>query len=103
MQCTDIFFLGADVCQLGLDQRKVNMLAREYAADIKIKNKPIILSHPMMPGLKVGQEKMSKSYPDSAIFMEDTEAEVEKKITKAYCAPTEVEGNPVLAYTKYIV
>mmetsp|Transcript_32718 Transcript_32718/g.27641 ORF Transcript_32718/g.27641 Transcript_32718/m.27641 type:complete len:92 (+) Transcript_32718:453-728(+) len=29
MQCTDIFFLGADVCQLGLDQRKVNMLARE--------------------------------------------------------------------------
>ena len=30
MQCTDIFFLKADICQLGLDQRKVNMLAREY-------------------------------------------------------------------------
>jgi len=83
MQCTDIFFLGADVCQLGLDQRKVNMLAREYADDVKIKDKPIILSHPMMPGLKKDQEKMSKSDPDSAIFMEDTEAEVEKKITKA--------------------
>ena len=23
MQCTDIFFLKADVCQLGVDQRKV--------------------------------------------------------------------------------
>jgi len=37
----------------------------------------------MMPGLKKDQEKMSKSEPDSAIFMEDTEEEVEKKITKA--------------------
>ena len=27
MQCTDIFFLDVDVCQLGIDQRKVNMLA----------------------------------------------------------------------------
>ena len=26
MQCTDIFFLKADVCQLGVDQRKVRML-----------------------------------------------------------------------------
>jgi tyrosyl-tRNA synthetase len=30
MQCADVFFLKADVCQLGVDQRKVNMLAREY-------------------------------------------------------------------------
>jgi len=30
MQCADIFFLKADVCQLGLDQRKVNVLAKEY-------------------------------------------------------------------------
>jgi hypothetical protein len=34
-----------------MDQRKVNMLAREYCDDIKRKNKPIILSHRMMPGL----------------------------------------------------
>ena len=30
MQCADIFFLGVNVCSLGLDQRKVNMLASEY-------------------------------------------------------------------------
>lgn len=35
----------ADICQLGMDQRKVNVLAREYCDDIKRKNKPIILSH----------------------------------------------------------
>ncbi len=30
----------------------------------------------MMPGLLEGQEKMSKSDPNSAIFMEDSEADV---------------------------
>lgn len=46
------------------------MLAREYCDTAGIKNKPIILSHHMLYGLKKGQEKMSKSDPDSAIFME---------------------------------
>lgn len=37
MQCADIFFLKADICQLGMDQRKVNVLAREYCDDVKRK------------------------------------------------------------------
>lgn len=43
--------MQADICQLGMDQRKVNMLAREYCDDIKRKLKPIIISHAMLPGL----------------------------------------------------
>jgi tyrosyl-tRNA synthetase len=85
MQCTDVFFLRADVCQLGVDQRKVNMLAREYCDAAGRKHKPIILSHHMLYGLKAGQEKMSKSDPDSAIFMEDTVEDVARKIRNAYC------------------
>jgi tyrosyl-tRNA synthetase len=46
MQCADVFFLGADVCQMGMDQRKVNMLAREYAEESG-RRKPVILSHHM--------------------------------------------------------
>ncbi|XP_021297210.1 tyrosine--tRNA ligase 1, cytoplasmic [Herrania umbratica] len=103
MQCADIFFLKADICQLGMDQRKVNVLAREYCDDIKRKNKPIILSHHMLPGLQQGQEKMSKSDPSSSIFMEDEEAEVNVKIKKAYCPPKIVEGNPCLEYIKYVI
>lgn len=104
MQCADIFFLKADICQLGMDQRKVNMLAREYAEDCKPKRlKPIVLSHEMVPGLQQGQEKMSKSDPNSAIFMEDSEAEVKTKIKKAYCPPAVVEGNPCLAYIRMII
>lgn len=85
MQCTDVFFLKADVCQLGVDQRKVNMLAREYCDAANIKFKPVILSHHMLYGLKAGQEKMSKSDPDSAIFMEDSPEDVDRKIMAAYC------------------
>mmetsp|Transcript_33843 Transcript_33843/g.54846 ORF Transcript_33843/g.54846 Transcript_33843/m.54846 type:complete len:393 (+) Transcript_33843:262-1440(+) len=103
MQCADIFFLKADICQLGLDQRKVNMLAREYCDDIKRKLKPIILSHHMLPGLKEGQAKMSKSDPSSAIFMEDTEQEVNTKIKGAFCPPQIVKDNPCLEYVNYIV
>lgn len=40
--------------------------------------------------LHQGQEKMSKSDPASAIFMEDSEAEVKTKIKKAFCPPAEV-------------
>mmetsp|Transcript_79597 Transcript_79597/g.170676 ORF Transcript_79597/g.170676 Transcript_79597/m.170676 type:complete len:745 (-) Transcript_79597:188-2422(-) len=120
MQCTDIFFLKADVCQLGVDQRKVNMLARDYCDSAGRKVKPVILSHHMLYGLKAGQSKMSKSDPDSAIFMEDTPADVERKIRNAYC-PTKPENaakpaeddemhlvkddlmNPCLDYLKFIL
>lgn len=103
MQCADVFFLKADICQLGMDQRKVNMLAREYCDVLGRTQKPVILSHHMLMGLKQGQEKMSKSSPDSAIFMEDSAASVKKKIKKAYCPPGEVTGNPVLDWLEHIV
>ncbi|KAJ5073053.1 tyrosine-tRNA ligase [Anaeramoeba ignava] len=103
MQAADIFFLKADICQLGLDQRKVNVLAREYCDLTKRKFKPIILSHHMILGLKEGQEKMSKSDPMSAIFMEDTEVEVNSKIKKAFCPPKVIEKNPIFDYLKYLI
>lgn len=101
MQCSDVFFLKADICQLGMDQRKVNMLAREYCDDIKQKDKPIIVSHHMLSGLS--NQKMSKSDPDSAIFMEDSKEEVERKIKKAVCPPNCLSDNPVWDYVKSII
>jgi tyrosyl-tRNA synthetase len=43
---------------------------------------------------------MSKSDPDSAIFMEDSAEEVERKIKKSYCPPGIAKENPILDYTK---
>jgi tyrosyl-tRNA synthetase len=57
----------------------------------------------MMFGLKEGQAKMSKSDPDSAIFMEDSAKEVDRKIKSSYCPPGVIHENPVLDYVKHIV
>ena len=102
MQATDVFFLDVDICSLGVDQRKVNMLCREYATKNKRKFKPVILSHHMLMGLD-GSDKMSKSNPDNAIFMDDEQYDVKRKIKKSYCKPGEVDGNPILEYVKYII
>ena len=46
---------------------------------------------------------MSKSIADSAIFMEDTEADVNVKIKQAFCPPGKVEGNPCISYLRLLV
>ncbi|MEA2038150.1 MAG: tyrosine--tRNA ligase [Nanoarchaeota archaeon] len=114
MQCADIFNLKADITQLGMDQRKVNMLAREVAPKLGYK-KPVVVSHHMLMGL--GQPpktdlkgadrgielKMSKSKPDTAIFMTDSEEDIKRKIRKAYCPEKIVQENPIIEYCKYII
>jgi len=47
--------------------------------------------------------KMSKSQPDSAIYMTDNEEEVKRKINNAFCPGGEIEYNPLLDWAKYIV
>lgn len=39
----------------------------------------------------------------STIYCTDTPAEVAKKVSKAYCQPTDTENNPLLAYLEEIV
>ncbi len=113
MQCADIFHLKADITQLGMDQRKVNVLAREIGPSIGFW-KPVVVSHHMLLGLqgapqgvnvqeKVAEIKMSKSQPDSSVFMTDTREEIELKITKAYCPEKVAEGNPILEISKLIL
>lgn len=114
MQVADIFMLGAKVTQLGMDQRKVNMLAREVGPLLGYW-KPVVVSHHMLRGLgkPVSDEqdalqrtielKMSKSKPDTAVFMTDTTEDIKRKINKAYCLEGDVKENPVLEYCKYII
>lgn len=46
---------------------------------------------------------MSKSNPDSAIFMEDSPKDVDNKIKKAFCKERVIEGNPIMDYCKNII
>jgi len=103
MQCMDIFFLKADICQLGMDQLKVNTLAREFCKAKQRSDVPVVVSNHMLMGLEKGQVKMSKSDPNSAIFMEDEESTVRSKIKNAFCAPGDVETNPILDYCEHVI
>lgn len=118
MQVADIFYLDADICQLGLDQRRANMLARDIAEKMKWK-KPVVVSHHMLMGLQGAKQpegyeenkamdieissKMSKSRPETAIFVHDSAVEIKRKINSAFCPEKVVEGNPILEYSKYLV
>lgn len=115
MQIADIFYvMKAQVTQLGLDQRKANVIAREVGPELGFW-KPIIVSHGMLQGLQTPAPKdidaqtraismkMSKSKPDTAIFMTDTREDIERKIKKAYCPEGEILDNPILAYCKQII
>lgn len=114
MQCSDIFELRADITHLGMDQRKVNILAREIGPKLGLW-KPVVINYHMIMGLSAAGSdikdpterkiamKMSKSRPDTAIFMTDSAEAVEKKIGKAYCPAKQTEENPILEYCKYMI
>ena len=113
MQVSDIFELDVDICQLGLDQRRANVLGREIANKLKWK-KPVIISHHMILGLQGVQpgkdreeillsSKMSKSKPETCIYMHDTLKDIQRKINKAYCPEKIIEGNPLFDYLKYLI
>ncbi len=104
MQVADIFNLDVDICQLGKDQRRANMLAREVADKLGRK-KPITVSHHMLMGLQGGgeKEKMSKSKPSTSIYVHDTENEIWEKIKGAYCPEKQIKKNPIIDYTRYLI
>ncbi|PIU21658.1 MAG: tyrosine--tRNA ligase [Candidatus Diapherotrites archaeon CG08_land_8_20_14_0_20_34_12] len=109
MQVADIFEMDVDICQLGLDQRRANILAREVAEKMHWK-KPVALHHHMLLGLQgldksgdVIDSKMSKSKPETCIFVHDSFEEIKKKINTAYCLPKDIVNNPLLDYSKHII
>lgn len=117
MQTADIFQLEADICQLGLDQRRANMLAREVGPKLGW-HKPVVVSHHMLMGLGGVKQpegfeenksmdieissKMSKSKPQTAIFVHDSKEEIKKKILGAFCPEKQAE-NPVMEYSRHLI
>jgi len=117
MQVTDIFYLGVDIALGGMDQRKAHMLARDIAEKLKIK-KPIAIHTPLLTSLQgtgrmdlkkmevneiLVEAKMSKSKPETALFVHDSEEDIIRKIRKAYCPPRISEMNPILEIARYIL
>ncbi len=117
MQVADIFHMKVKICQLGIDQRKANVVARELGERLGFW-KPVCVHHHLLQGLEKpkvwpipeGQEKealssakMSKSKPETCIFLYDTPEEIRQKMRRAFCPEKTAEFNPVLDITKHIV
>ncbi|MCS7140371.1 MAG: tyrosine--tRNA ligase [Candidatus Nezhaarchaeota archaeon] len=111
MQVADIFYMDLDLCLGGTDQRKAHVLAREVAEKNKWK-KPVALHTPLLIGLRPPLElkevdetdiKMSKSKPESCIFVHDTPEEIARKINSAYCPPRVIEMNPLIEICKHLL
>ena len=97
-----------------MDQRKVHVLVREVFPSLRWKV-PVAVHHHLLAGLqkpegagidedsesdKVVSSKMSKSKPDSAIFIHDSSEEIARKMGKAWCPERQAEGNPVLDFAQ---
>jgi len=117
MQVADIFHLNVKICQLGMDQRKANVVAREIGEKIGYW-KPVCVHHHLLQGLEKpcvwpipeGQEKeavasakMSKSKPGTCIFIYDSPAEIKQKMSRSFCPEKTIQYNPVIDICKHII
>ncbi len=127
MQVADIFAQGINIPQSGLDQRKAQVIARDVAKKLSfcpLKNKkqeiikPCAVHHHLILGLGKPTEwplpkermqelwsilKMSKSKPDTCVFIHDSPEEIKRKINKAFCLECEIEFNPIMDWCKSLI
>lgn len=126
MQVADVYALGVNIMHAGMDQRKAHVLALGVATQMKTMPllhegkaiTPIALHHSLLIGLgkppmwPIDPEhiqevwaalKMSKSRPDTAVFVTDEPEEIQRKMKKAFCPEGEVEFNPVLDWADKMI
>lgn len=127
MQVADIFHQGNHIVHAGTDQRKAHVLARQVATKLRHKQltnpkgevmKPVALHHHLVQGLGQPPEwpvpedrlrevlismKMSKSQPDSAVFIHDSEDDIRRKIKKAFCPPEIANFNPIIDWVEHLI
>jgi len=112
LQVADIVTMDINLAHAGMDQRKAHVIARQAIPKIKGNYlAPIAVHQNLIAGL-TGPEvdnkdeeslKMSKSKPNSAIFIHDTPDEIREKLKKAYGPPQQVEFNPLLNWVETLV
>ena len=130
LQVADIFTLRVTLAHAGMDQRKAHVVARDVAKKLRVnplKNSkgeiiaPVAVHQNLIAGLTgpdmvalksaegidkdeaLNSLKMSKSKPNSAVFIHDTPDEIREKVKKAYGPPKEIEYNPLINWVQTLV
>ena len=110
MQAVDIHSLDLDIVHSGMDQRKIHMLVREIFPKMKWKV-PVAVHHKLLPSLSKPADisdsqvlgKMSKSDPNSGVFIHNSDDEIKKKISKAWCEEANTQNNSLLEIARTII
>jgi tyrosyl-tRNA synthetase len=126
MQAADVFIMDIDIAHAGTDQRNVHVVARDVAKDLG-KKKPIAVHNHLLLGLgkqdpeatkRLTEEsgisaeermslieslKMSKSKPETAVFIDDSPEDIRRKVNNAFAPEGMVQFNPMLDWCKYLV
>lgn len=112
LQVADIVTMEINLAHAGMDQRKAHVIARDAIKKIPGNHQtPVAIHQNLIAGL-TGPDldskdeeslKMSKSKPNSAIFVHDSPDEIRSKIKKAYGPPKVTEFNPLLNWVKTMV
>lgn len=100
MQVADMVYLNADLALGGMEQRKIQMLARDNLPRIGYKA-PICVHTPLLHGLD-GDDKMSSS-KGNYIAIDDVPEDIKTKINKSYCLTGEIENNPVIELAQHFI
>ena len=127
MQVADIFIQKINLAHAGMDQRKAHVIARDVAMKLSFSPllnkrgeqiKPIMIHHHLILGLgkppvwPIPKEnlqelwsslKMSKSKPDTCIFIHDSPEEIKRKVNNAFCPENEVNFNPLINWCERII
>jgi len=127
MQVADIFIQGVNLVHAGIDQRKAEVIAIDVAQKLSFcplltskgeQIKPIAVHHSLISGLGkppiwpipkdklkdfLSELKMSKSKPDTCVFIHDSPEEIKRKMNKSFCMEKEIDFNPVLNWVKSLI
>ncbi len=125
MQVADIFSLKVDIAHGGMDQRKAHVIALDVSKAFDYK--PIAIHHSLLIGYHINENswkkiyeakkignrnlliegieeiKMSKSKPETAIYVHDSEERIRKMIMKSFCPKYAVDYIPVFETIKHLL
>ena len=112
MQAIDIHHLDVDIAHAGMDQRKIHMLVRDIFPKLGWKI-PVSVHHKILPSLSQARTKsndenekptkMSKSDPNSGIFINDSDEMITKKINKSWCELGKLYDSPLVDIVESII
>jgi len=114
MQAIDIHNLDVDIAHAGMDQRKIHMLVRDIFPKLGWKV-PVSVHHKILPSLSQARTKsndeivnnkptkMSKSDPNSGIFINDSDEIITKKINKSWCEQEKLFDSPLVDIVESII